>query len=89
MFEIALKHKRHGLDLGRFANALQLWDIALREYLLTELPVSHEIFYQSVLLPDHHADPFDRLLIAQSQIESLPLITKDEEIRWYEVETIW
>jgi PIN domain nuclease of toxin-antitoxin system len=40
-------------------------------------------------LPPHHADPFDRLLIVQSQIESLPLITKDEEIRRYEVETIW
>jgi PIN domain nuclease of toxin-antitoxin system len=40
-------------------------------------------------LPLHHADPFDRLLVAQCQIESLPLITKDEETRWYELETIW
>ena len=40
-------------------------------------------------LPPHHADPFYRLVIVQSQIETLPLITKDEEIRRYEVETIW
>ena len=40
-------------------------------------------------LPPHHADPFDRLLVAQCQMESLPLITKDEEIRRYEVEIIW
>ncbi len=40
-------------------------------------------------LPPHHADLFDRLLAAQCQLESLPLITKDEEIQRYEVETIW
>jgi PIN domain nuclease of toxin-antitoxin system len=40
-------------------------------------------------LPPHHADAFDRLLIVQSQIETLPLLTKDEEIRRYEVATIW
>ncbi len=40
-------------------------------------------------LPNHHADPFDRLLIAQSMLESLPLITKDDLIVLYDVETIW
>jgi PIN domain nuclease of toxin-antitoxin system len=40
-------------------------------------------------LPLHHADPFDRLLVAQSQLESLPLVTKDENIQRYELETIW
>lgn len=40
-------------------------------------------------LPSHHADPFDRLLVSQCQMGFLPLITKDEEIRQYEVETIW
>jgi PIN domain nuclease of toxin-antitoxin system len=40
-------------------------------------------------LPMHHADPFDRLLIAQSQIESMPLISMDADIRKYEVEVIW
>lgn len=40
-------------------------------------------------LPAHHTDPFDRLLIAQSQLEILPLITADSEIKKYEVEIIW
>jgi PIN domain nuclease of toxin-antitoxin system len=40
-------------------------------------------------LPLHHTDSFDRLLVAQCQMESMALITKDEEIRLYEVETIW
>ena len=40
-------------------------------------------------LPMHHTDPFDRLLIAQSQIESMPLISVDTDIRRYELEVIW
>jgi PIN domain nuclease of toxin-antitoxin system len=40
-------------------------------------------------LPMHHTDPFDRLLIAQSQIESMPLISADAELRRYEVEVFW
>lgn len=88
MFEIALKHKRHGLDLGRFANAAQLWNIALNEYLLTELPVSHDIFYQSVLLPDHHADPFDRIIIAHARNERAPVATFDKAFTMYDVTVV-
>ena len=40
-------------------------------------------------LPIYHTDPFDRLLIAQSQIESMPLISVDADIRRYEVEVVW
>jgi PIN domain nuclease of toxin-antitoxin system len=40
-------------------------------------------------LPPYHNDPFDRMLIAQSQMESLPLITNDEDIQRYDLETIW
>lgn len=36
-------------------------------------------------LPDHHRDPFDRLLVAQAQIEGLTLVTADESIPRYEV----
>ncbi len=40
-------------------------------------------------LPHHHDDPFDRMLIAQSQTESMPLLSVDAEICKYEVEVIW
>jgi PIN domain nuclease of toxin-antitoxin system len=40
-------------------------------------------------LPPHHRDPFDRLLIAQAQIEGLPLMTADAAIAAYDVEIIW
>ncbi len=38
-------------------------------------------------LPWHHRDPFDRMLIAQCLVEQLPMLTVDERIRAYEVET--
>jgi len=36
-------------------------------------------------LPDHHRDPFDRLLVAQAQIERLTVVTADETIPRYDV----
>ncbi len=55
------------------------------------LPLPVEVHHATRVydLPAHHADPFDRLLIAQSQLEELPLITVDSEIKKYEVEIIW
>jgi len=39
-------------------------------------------------LPFHHDDPFDRLLVAQSKIEGLTLITRDQKQMLYDVKTI-
>lgn len=40
-------------------------------------------------LPHHHRDPFDRLLIAQAQIEQLPVVTADPAFADYDVTVIW
>jgi PIN domain nuclease of toxin-antitoxin system len=40
-------------------------------------------------LPDHHKDPFDRILIAQAQAENMPILTIDHLILKYPVQTIW
>ena len=39
-------------------------------------------------LPLHHADPFDRLLIAQAQIEQLTIVTSDAAFDAYDVEVL-
>jgi PIN domain nuclease of toxin-antitoxin system len=39
-------------------------------------------------LPKHHKDPFDRMLVAQASIEGYTLVTCDDEIALYDVETI-
>lgn len=39
-------------------------------------------------LPDHHADPFDRMLVAQARTDRLTLITHDPKILRYDVEAL-
>src|ERR1017187_3556348 len=40
-------------------------------------------------LPNHHGDPFDRILVAQAQIENLVLVSGDEQIARYRVPAAW
>jgi PIN domain nuclease of toxin-antitoxin system len=40
---------------------------------------------ESGRLPPHHADPFDRLLIAQARIEGLPILSADRQFAAYDV----
>jgi PIN domain nuclease of toxin-antitoxin system len=40
-------------------------------------------------LPDHHRDPFDRMLIAQARVEGLALLTHDRQLEPYDVELFW
>ncbi|HEX8958404.1 MAG TPA: type II toxin-antitoxin system VapC family toxin [Solirubrobacterales bacterium] len=40
-------------------------------------------------LPHHHRDPFDRLLIAQAQVEQLPIVTADNCFEPYDVTVLW
>ena len=40
-------------------------------------------------LPPHHRDPFDRMLVAQAQVERLVLVSKDDAVRRYGVPVSW
>jgi PIN domain nuclease of toxin-antitoxin system len=40
-------------------------------------------------LPQHHRDPFDRLLIAQALAEGIPIVTSDRAFAAYGVELVW
>ena len=48
-----------------------------------ELQITGEHALRNMLLPLLHRDPFDRILIAQAQVEDLPLVTDDSIIRRY------
>jgi PIN domain nuclease of toxin-antitoxin system len=58
-------------------NGLELLSIELRHILTLDI------------LPDIHRDPFDRLLIAQSISEGLPILSRDTEFAKYPVKVIW
>ncbi len=53
------------------------------------LPIEHRHALAVASLPSHHRDPFDRLLIAQAQLERLTLLTTDRQLGAYEVPILW
>lgn len=52
------------------------------------LPIEHAHSLAVAHLPPHHRDPFDRLLIAQAQLERLPILTADPAFEPYDVEVM-
>ena len=56
---------------------------------IEELPITFKHAFNLQHLPDHHKDPFDRMLVAQAIFEKLSIITIDPIIAQYPVKTIW
>ena len=86
-WEIAIKTEKGRLILPEEPAQYIANRINLHHFQALAIQISHSV--QGYNLPNHHTDPFDRLLIAQSQLESFPIITKDRLINLYDVETIW
>lgn len=53
------------------------------------LPSDVRHYETLITLPRYHGDPFDRLIIAQAQVEELAIITCDEDFSAYKVPLIW
>jgi PIN domain nuclease of toxin-antitoxin system len=86
-WEIAIKTAKGRLILPEEPRRFVTDRMEQHRFLALPIHINHALKVAN--LPPHHADPFDRLLVAQSQYESIPLITKDEQIQQYDVETIW
>jgi len=54
-----------------------------------QLPITIEHAVRAGLLPGLHKDPFDRMLVAQSQAENVPIVSNDEQFDLYHVRRIW
>ena len=63
-------------------------DSIIEELGFEQLNISAQHAVQTGHLPMHHKDPFDRMLIAQSQVDGLQIITKDERFSDYQVSLI-
>jgi PIN domain nuclease of toxin-antitoxin system len=86
-WEIALKCAKGRLKLPQAPDVYVADRLASNRILPLPVEISHAL--RTYHLPDIHQDPFDRLLIAQSQLEDLPILTADAAIRRYEVSIIW
>ena len=86
-WEIAIKTARGKLKLAGPID--EFMPSQLAENRIALLPITLDHALRTAALPLHHADPFDRLLIAQSQVERIPILTSDAEFARYNVETVW
>lgn len=78
-WEIVIKSR-----LGKLRIPARL-DKELAAHRFQPLPITLAHALAVDALPDHHEDPFDRMLIAQAMVEGLMLVTRDLNIRKYRV----
>ena len=86
-WEIAIKVSLGKLTLPEPADTYVPSRLAAQE--IQGLAIQHVHALRVESLPRHHQDPFDRLLVAQAQIEKLPILTADDKIAVYDVDAIW
>ena len=64
-------------------------DIALVQYGFSILPVNPVHTEGLIKLPFFHRDPFDRLIIAQSKVENVPVVSADTQFDAYGINRVW
>ncbi len=87
VWEIAIKYGQGRLELPDKPEQYIAQRLARHRFSSLPIQLSHAA--QVYRLPDIHKDPFDRLLVVQSQLEELPLLTADSQIARYDVNIIW
>jgi len=80
LFEISLKR-----NLGKLRPPVEdvVGELEHRGFALLEITPEHA--WAAGALPLHHRDPFDRLLVAQAQLDGLAIVTRDPAISHYQV----
>lgn len=86
-WEIATKHRLGRLpEAGDVAKRLPFY-LRKARFIVLDVTLDHALLAGS--LPGPHRDPFDRMLMAQAQIEGVPVITVDGIFATYGVTVIW
>jgi PIN domain nuclease of toxin-antitoxin system len=80
LWEVAIKH---GLGRGDFRVDARLLRRGLLDNGYDELPIASEHAVALDSLPPIHKDPFDRILVAQSMVEGIILLTADPLVAQY------
>lgn len=87
LWEIAIKIKTG--KLNTIGSSVAYIRDEMNAYGIELLPIRYEHILALESLPHHHGDPFDRLLIAQSLTESLPILTGDCIFASYGIKLVW
>lgn len=87
IWEMSIKHNLGNLIFAKPFKDLIQEQLALYNYQVYSIELRH-IFLLSQL-PQHHKDPFDRLIIAQSSVDAIPVVSIDVAFDLYAVNRIW
>jgi len=87
IWEILIKVQAGKLNFPRPAGRYVIRKLA--ENRIEILPISVDHLLAVERLPMHHRDPFDRMLIAQSMEENIPVVTADRIFTRYPIDVIW
>jgi PIN domain nuclease of toxin-antitoxin system len=82
-WEIAVKARRGRLVLPSETEPYIREQVSRNRFEVLPIDLTHAL--RVSLLPDHHKDPFDRMLVAQAQVENLTILSADPEIARYPV----
>jgi PIN domain nuclease of toxin-antitoxin system len=85
-WEVMVKVRKGLLEVG---DPVSWWRRTERELSAEVLPVRSGHIDALGSLPEHHKDPFDRILIAQAIAEGLTIVTGDETLHRYPVKACW
>jgi len=86
-WEIAIKAGNGKVTLGASADVFVPRELTRNGFQLLEITLAHATAVET--LPQHHKDPFDRLLIVQARIEGLPIVSVDAAFDPYGITRIW
>lgn len=87
VWEIVTKAGLGRLDLPRAPDRFVPEQIRENGFGVLPLQLAHALALAS--LPDHHRDPFDRLLAAQATVERIPIVTSDRALAGYPIKIVW
>ena len=87
LWEIAIKNGIGKLDLDRPFAELVPEQLERQQIEVLGIHISH--LAELIRLPQHHRDPFDRLIAAQAIVEGLPIISVDPALDAYRVQRLW
>ena len=86
-WEISIKSKLGRLKLRGNLESFIIEQLTANSFGPLVITISHALYTEK--LPQIHKDPFDRIIISQSKVENMVLITSDKKIREYKVPTVW
>ena len=86
-WEMSIKIRLGRLSIEEELEPFIIKQLSENNFSALSITIFHSIY--TLKLPHIHKDPFDRMIVAQSQVEDMHLISRDKNIKKYKVPVVW